>query len=188
MIRPAVLIWLTLIAIASAVVFVTGRQVDALETELHRVNRAIVTESEAIRVLRTEWSYLNRPDRLRTLASELTALEPANGGQIILATGVIPYPLPQPGEVLTIAATRIPGFQQLPMPARHPNLGPMPPEPTNGRAIGREQAGPDLQSPELVIPAPAAVSVISTERSDPIGALLAGLDVSGDQVSGGSVE
>ena len=149
MIRPATLFWLVLIAIASAFVFVTGRQVDALDSELDRVNRAIVRESEAIRVLRSEWSYLNQPDRLRALAAEMTDLEPAAAEQIIPAAITIPYPLPQPGEVLTLTATRIPGFEQLPMPARPPSLGPLP-------------AG--------------SVDGVSAQSPDLIGALLASLD------------
>jgi len=173
--RPAILVWLLLIAAASAFVFVTGRQVDALEAELERVNRRIVAESEAIRVLRTEWSYLNRPDRLRHLARELTALEPAGVGHIAASAAAVPYPLPERGDIVTLAATRIPGFSQLPMPDRHPNAGPPP--------LAAEPAGAAI-GPAQPAPRPAGPQPARTADRDPIGALLASLDVPGAAAAG----
>jgi len=37
--------------------------------EVNRLERAIAAEAERLSVLRAEWAYLNRPDRLRDLAA-----------------------------------------------------------------------------------------------------------------------
>jgi hypothetical protein len=37
--------------------------------DLARIDRAITDERAALAILRAEWAYLNRPDRLRDLAS-----------------------------------------------------------------------------------------------------------------------
>ncbi|NBC31047.1 MAG: hypothetical protein GVY13_00040 [Alphaproteobacteria bacterium] len=193
MMRPAVLIWLVLIAAASAFVYVTGRQVDALEAQLERVNRQIVAESEAIRVLRSEWSYLNRPERLRSLVRELTALEPAGVGHIAEGPAAIPYPLPEPGDVVSLAATRIPGFSQLPVPTRHPEAGPPPPPPAAAPSATTPAAevatapvaGPGEPVREQPAEPPRTSRPVSpADRDDPIGALLASLDPTGTGAAG----
>ena len=142
MMRPAILFWLLAVGITSAFVFGTGRQVDSLEAELNRLDRAIVAESEAIRVLQADWSYLNHPDRLRTLVRDHTSLGPASAGQIVPAATQIPHPLPQPGEMLAVAETRLPGFEQLPLPSRHPAAGPPPAfSPADGQSPDSDAIG-----------------------------------------------
>ncbi len=64
--------------------------------EVDRLQRDIANERERLGVLRAEWAYLNRPDRLRELASfnfdrlGLLPLAPDQFGDV----AQIPYPRP----------------------------------------------------------------------------------------------
>jgi cell division protein FtsL len=57
-------------------------QVQDLEAERARLERAIVSERQAIRVLKAEWSLLNDPARLRGLADKHLGLGPVEAAQI----------------------------------------------------------------------------------------------------------
>ena len=57
-------------------------QVEEQEKELARIQRAIDEEREAIQVLRAEWSYLNRPERLRRLGATKLDLQPVGQKQM----------------------------------------------------------------------------------------------------------
>lgn len=94
MIRAHTIIWLSLIAVASAIVFHVSYRVQSLEDALNAMNRSIEFERESIRILNAEWAYLTRPDRLQALAdahTDLTALRPE---QMIHSVQEIPEPLP----------------------------------------------------------------------------------------------
>ncbi|MCX7354446.1 MAG: hypothetical protein NTY59_06390 [Alphaproteobacteria bacterium] len=57
-------------------------EVQTLEGELARVNRAVVAEREAAHVLRAEWSYLNEPTRLEALTKKHLSLRATQDGRI----------------------------------------------------------------------------------------------------------
>lgn len=80
----AILGWLFLITTAGYAMFHVSFEVEKLELELSEINRAALDEQEAIHVLRAEWSYLNRPDRLSELSRELLPhLQPPSIQQIM---------------------------------------------------------------------------------------------------------
>lgn len=54
------------------------------ERELAALKAQVVSEHEAIRVLKAEWSYLNQPERLQTLAREHLPLAPTGASQIVV--------------------------------------------------------------------------------------------------------
>ncbi len=65
----------TLLSIAGAVaagalLFWTSQSVQREESRLASLNKSVANENQSIRVLRAEWDYLNRPDRLEILATE----------------------------------------------------------------------------------------------------------------------
>lgn len=64
-------------------VFRITYQVDELEKELHSLNKEILDEQETIHILKAEWSYLNDPTRLESLAKRYLNLEEMQGGQLI---------------------------------------------------------------------------------------------------------
>jgi hypothetical protein len=79
----ALLCWLALITAAGYAMFHVSFQVEELEQELSDLNRTALNEQEAIHVLRAEWSYLSRPDRISELAKDLLpSLRPPAVSQI----------------------------------------------------------------------------------------------------------
>lgn len=69
--------------------------------EVRQLQSAIAAEHERLSIIRAEWAFLNRPDRLRELADFNFArlgLLPLAPEQFALATE-IPYPLPPVPEV-----------------------------------------------------------------------------------------
>lgn len=68
--------------------------------EVRQLQSAIAAEHERLSILRAEWAFLNRPDRLRELADfnfERLGLLPLAPEQFALAAE-IPYPLPPEPE------------------------------------------------------------------------------------------
>lgn len=51
--------------------------------QLAKLKAKVVRERDAIAVLKAEWQYLNRPDRIQPLADKHLALQPLGIGQIV---------------------------------------------------------------------------------------------------------
>jgi hypothetical protein len=76
MIRLSNLVWVTLAVVVGFGLFQLKHQVQELEDEMFRLNRTILAEQQAIHVLKAEWSYINQPQRLQSLASRHLDLQP----------------------------------------------------------------------------------------------------------------
>jgi hypothetical protein len=59
-------------------------RVKSQEQQLASLKSQIASEQEAIRVLKAEWSYLNQPERLQTLAREHLPLTQTGASQIVV--------------------------------------------------------------------------------------------------------
>ena len=75
MLRFATLISLATGALLAVFVFAIKYEVQDLEHEFQRLSRSIERERQAIHVLTAEWSHLNEPARLRTLARSQLGLD-----------------------------------------------------------------------------------------------------------------
>jgi len=75
--RSVTLVALVLAAAISYGLYQLKYDVQRLESELQGLNRELIGEREAIRVLEAEWSFLNRPQRLQELAARHLDLAPA---------------------------------------------------------------------------------------------------------------
>ncbi|MBC7134681.1 MAG: hypothetical protein H5U25_03440, partial [Oceanibaculum nanhaiense] len=94
MIRQGFLFWVLLVGGAGVALFLLKYEVQAREERLARINAEIIRTQEAIQVLRAEWSYLNRPDRLADLATRHLDLVPASGRQIAVSLTAVPEARP----------------------------------------------------------------------------------------------
>ncbi len=80
--RPLGIAGLALVAILAFGLFALKYEVRGLEAELARLEREAQAEQEAMRVLNAEWSYLNRPERLRALSERYLPLTAVSARQI----------------------------------------------------------------------------------------------------------
>jgi cell division protein FtsL len=77
-----------LAALVGFALFHLKYQVQALEDQLAKLNRSIVHEQEQIHVLRAEWTYLDRPERIEQLAQKYLDLAPPKASQIGTIAGL----------------------------------------------------------------------------------------------------
>ena len=88
--------------------------------EMSQVQRDIAQLREDLGVLRAEWAYLNRPDRLRELVDlnfDRLQLIPREAGQV-MDLGHIDYPKPPaPPEPAPQARSEVPGSDSSDSPA-----------------------------------------------------------------------
>ena len=82
MIRRATVVWTVLAILAGTGLFRVKYEVQAREEQLAELNRALERNREAIHILRAEWAYLNRPERLAELNRRHLGLVPVIGQQI----------------------------------------------------------------------------------------------------------
>ncbi|MDP6474881.1 MAG: hypothetical protein QF449_07675 [Alphaproteobacteria bacterium] len=91
MIRPDLILWIGLPAIVTIALLLISYQVQRLENELDRLERAAIAQQEEIHVLNAEWSFLNRPERLARLAERHLQLAPVAPRQMISFTDEPPF-------------------------------------------------------------------------------------------------
>ena len=94
-----VITWLATVTVGAIGLFYVSHQVEQLEDQLAREDRAILRHQEAIHVLRAEWTYLNRPERIADLARRYLALAPLSADRVV---GIQDLPQrPEPGDGLS---------------------------------------------------------------------------------------
>tara|TARA_B100000686_G_scaffold339697_2_gene414188 strand:+ start:121 stop:465 length:345 start_codon:yes stop_codon:yes gene_type:complete len=84
----------TLVAILAFGLYKLKYEVQELEARYATVNRAIVAEQEAIRVLNAEWSFLNNPKRLANLSERYLELRPVGADRFVCLDDI---PIRHPG-------------------------------------------------------------------------------------------
>jgi hypothetical protein len=99
MIRLGTLFWLVLVSATGFAMFGVKYQVQALEDELARTNRATAAEEHELRVLEAEWAYLTRPATLEAMNRQFLSLSPIATKQLHATAADIPLrPPPPPAE------------------------------------------------------------------------------------------
>jgi hypothetical protein len=99
MIRLGTLFWLVRVSATGFAMFGVKYQVQALEDELARTNRATAAEEHELRVLDAEWAYLTRPATLEAMNRQFLSLGPIATKQLHATAADIPLrPPPPPAE------------------------------------------------------------------------------------------
>lgn len=86
-------VWVGVIGSMAFGLYQLKHAVQRSEKELAQLERELITSQESIHVLRAEWSYLNRPDRLSALADRHLALVPVAPNQVVDITALPPRPI-----------------------------------------------------------------------------------------------
>lgn len=101
MMRRGGLFWITMAVCAAVIAFVVKYEVRGLEDKLAALESDLMQSQETIHVLKAEWSYLNRPERLTELAQRYLDLVPMGPTQMSTLIDVPYRPDGIPGYVLT---------------------------------------------------------------------------------------
>ena len=75
----------TLVIVMAVLIYAVTHAVNSRQRALAQLNTSIARDSEAIRVLRAEWSHLSRPDRVQGLAARYTGMRPLDASQLLTA-------------------------------------------------------------------------------------------------------
>jgi hypothetical protein len=137
MIRVRALFWLVLISATGFAMFGVKYQVQALEEELARINRATAAEEHEIRVLDAEWAYMTRPETLEAMNRQFLSLVPIATKQLHASFADIPIrppppAPPPPAEAPTAVAAAEPAATPSAEPASQEGVPT--PAPTAGKA------------------------------------------------------
>ena len=112
-------------------------RVETRRDAVQSLERQILRDREAIRVLKAEWAYLTNPDLLQARARRHLSLAPARSGQIAVSLARLPFR----GRKLLAGGVDESGADPLPHPRMKP---PAPPRPAGDAArlvsIRREDA------------------------------------------------
>lgn len=90
--RWSTLFWLALFAAAVGLLFQIAHAVEDLESRLRATQEQIHRDREAVHVLRAEWSYLNRPERIARLAERHLEMMPLTATNISRISALPPRP------------------------------------------------------------------------------------------------
>jgi hypothetical protein len=189
MIRLRTLFWLLLVSATGFAMFGVKYQVQALEDELARVNRATAAEEHEMHVLDAEWAYLTRPETLEAMNRQFLSLVPISTKQLRMTVAEIPMrpppPAPPPVEAPTVVAAAEPAptpnaapspADEPPAPAAEPAQSAAEPPPTKSalRAmpalLERPAAAPQLA--KATAPAKAATRPVSPHHAKSIDDLI----------------
>ncbi|MAM35104.1 MAG: hypothetical protein CMH28_08530 [Micavibrio sp.] len=102
--RVSFILLVSAIFISGSLLFSVSQRVQSTEREIGQLKEKLSQENESLRVLRAEWAYLNRPDRLEAMAVNgvlPSANTPARLQQkITFNLGVVPTPSRKPSGYL----------------------------------------------------------------------------------------
>jgi cell division protein FtsL len=91
--------WIVFILPLAMGLFYVKHVVENLEEEIYALESQIHSDQDEIHVLKAEWIYLSRPDRVKKLASQYLDLQPTNSTQIADISAI-----PMSGEAVVVSS------------------------------------------------------------------------------------
>lgn len=82
MMKPTLCMMLMLLAVLIIGIFQIESRVQALNNDIHELNRQMLADKESLQTLRAEWAFLNQPQRLRELASTYLSTQVMRPSQV----------------------------------------------------------------------------------------------------------
>lgn len=77
-----VVLWMSLGVLAAFGLYNVKYRVQELKSEVAATETQLREEKKNLHVLTAEWTYLNRPERLRQLSAKYLAIKPLRAGQL----------------------------------------------------------------------------------------------------------
>jgi hypothetical protein len=112
-----------LAVLAGSMLLQTSQNVQQSEAELAAIAADVNRESDSIRILKTEWAFLNTPARLETLARQYLKLTPPDPVRITIDGTEIPAktepPSAPPLQAQPVSFTPVPSSKPTPPPAKN---------------------------------------------------------------------
>jgi hypothetical protein len=139
MISRATWIWLLLALVIGCGLFQLKYRVQELEQKLAQTNRDILTNEEAIHVLKADWSYLNRPEKIDPLARRFLDLGPFSGKQYV-SFADLPMRAVQPASSPVLPSGAFADPKAPAAPALEPSAEPAPSTPISPVAMRKPTA------------------------------------------------
>ena len=110
---------------AGLLLFQTSQNVQQAEDKLRITRELLAKEQDSMRVLQTEWDYLNRPDRIEDLARQYLKMQMIVPEALVRDSHSIINPPPPAQKAITAVAKAPPvaAITTAPMPATITNNG-----------------------------------------------------------------
>lgn len=124
-IRLSTITALSVAGLAGLLLFQTSQNVQQAEDKLRITRESLAKEQDSMRVLQTEWDYLNRPDRIEDLARQHLKMQLTVPNALVRDSQSITNPLPSVKKAIPAVAKVTPAAPTttLPMPATVTNNG-----------------------------------------------------------------
>ncbi len=147
MLRLGMLFWMAAAIGVGLLLYNVKHEVQGLEQQLARTNRAIETTHERIHVLHAEWSLLNDPERLRALSERHLDIVPMRPAQFVGATAIAALPVASPRADTALAAAE-PATAAQPVASRSPAATARAGAPADARQETRQGEPPARLAPQ----------------------------------------
>jgi len=118
-VRVSLVIWLIVAGAVALGLYQVTYEVQHLEEELHQVRNQIRQDRVALHVLEAEWAHLNRPERLRHLASKHLDMRPTSATQVAAVTALPPR-ISRSKQAMRHASADAGGDPAMPLPRSKP--------------------------------------------------------------------
>lgn len=110
--RLPLVAWIFVVSVSLFVLYRVKYEVQSLQAQVADTQRQLETEKQTLHIVAAEWAYLNRPERLRQLASKYFSSSGVTVDQIA-EIEAIPFPKQMEASAAPPLAATPAGFKPL---------------------------------------------------------------------------